>query len=210
VYNLGVTAYNDADYLTARIEAQSALWNPSKLNVIQKCKFLELLGSSFVALEKWEDADSAFWDILELDPKWQLQLSLYPSPKIEEIFNDIRLQHQAFLRRPDSERLSAEQLRFNASWRSLVLPGWGQYYKGQKARGAVVTSLQILSLAALVVLQSEVNRRHDIYEEKEGSEAITAYDEYTRVWRARNVAGYVAVGIYVGAYLDALYTKVHR
>jgi hypothetical protein len=210
LYNLAVAAYDTGNYVAARFEAQAALWNRSKLNVIQTCKFLELLGSSFVALERWEDADSAFWDILELDKKWPLQLHLYPPPKIEQIFEDIRSQYLASLQRSDAERLPQEQLRFNASWRSLALPGWGQYYKGQKARGAVVASLQILSLATLVILQAEVNRRHNVYEDREGNEAITAYDEYTRVWRARNVVGYVALGIYVGAYLDALYTSVRR
>ena len=208
LYNLALAAYDRGDYLTARFEAQAALWNRDRLNPLQVCRFHELLGFSLVALDRREDAIRAFRDLLALDAGWPV--GPMTSPKIVEVFTEARRQHEADLKRPPWERLSSEELRFGASWRSLVLPGWGQYYKGQKARGAVVTSLQILSLATLVILQAEVNRRHNIYEGKEGNEAITAYDEYTRVWRARNAVGYVAIGIYIGAYLDALYTSVRR
>jgi hypothetical protein len=167
------------------------------------------LGFAYVALGQNEVARSEFVKIMKLFPTWQRD-SLNTPQKILDEIEKARREYDEWRKRPSVERFSPEKLRFNASWRSLVLPGWGQYYKGQKARGAVVTSLQILSLATLVILQAEVNRRHNAYEDKEGNEAITAYDEYTRVWRARNAVGYVALGIYIGAYLDALYTSVRR
>ncbi|MFH1011570.1 MAG: hypothetical protein V1784_10100, partial [bacterium] len=171
---------------------------------LQRCKFHELLGSSFAVLRQRDDAIRAFRDLLTLDRFWQLDPNT--PPIIKDAFDEARRQHEALMAQPAWQRLSSAELRFGASWRSLALPGWGQFYKGQKVRGAVAVSLQILSLVTLAVLQSEVNRRHDIYEGREGNEAAGAYDEYARVWRARNVVGYVALGVYIATYLDALYS----
>jgi hypothetical protein len=204
VYNIAHEAYVRGDYLTARLEAQAALWNRAKLNIVQACKFHELLGFCFVALGQRDDAIGAFRGLLELDRYWQLEPGI--SPKISEAFDEARRQYEAYLALPAAKRLSPAELRFGASWRSLVLPGWGQFYKGQSVRGSVAASLQVLSLVTLAILQSEVNRRHDIYEGKAGNDAITAYDEYTRTWRTRNVVGYVALGVYIATYLDALYS----
>jgi len=209
LYNLGLKAYENANYEQAAFYALLAIGPQPPEDRWKEVKFRELLGFAYVAMEQDSLARIEFVTILKSYPTWKRDPRDTP-PKILEEIGKARIEFDEWRNSPPWERLSAEQLRFNASWRSLVLPGWGQYYKGQKARGAVVASLQILSLVTLAVLQAEVNRRHNIYEDREGNEAITAYDEYTRVWRARNAVGYVALGIYIGAYLDALYISVRR
>jgi len=204
VYSIARQAYAHGDYLTARLEAQAALEDTSKMTRKQILEFRELLGSSFAILKQRDDAIRVFRELLALDPFWQLDEDA--PPIVKDAFDEAYRRYAAYLALPPSQRLSSGELQFGASWRSLALPGWGQFYKGQKVRGAVAVSLQVLSLVALAVLQSEVNRRHDIYHEKEGNDAASAYDEYQRVWRARNVVGYVALGVYIVTYLDALYS----
>ncbi len=210
LYNLAHKAcYEDAEYEKAAFYAFQAIEPEPPKDKFEEINFREILAYAYVALERNDFARKEYSKILLLYPHWRPDPQKTP-PKVREVFEEALREHEVHAAKPDAEVLPQEKLRFNASWRSLVLPGWGQYYKGQRVRGAVVTSLQILSLATLVILQAEVNRRHNIYEAREGNEGMTAYDEYTRVWRARNVVGYVAIGIYVGAYLDALYTSVRR
>lgn len=203
LYNIARQAYIEGEYEDARIICLEALHDKSKLNIRQMCRFHELLGSAYVAKGQREDAFREFTSLLRFDLSWQLEHD--PSPKIEKVFEEARREYLNWLALPPADRLSPAELRFGASWRSAVLPGWGQFYKGQKVRGTVYGAMQLLSLVALVVLQSEVNRLHDVYMDESGTAAAEAYDDYRRTWRARNVSGYLTLGIYVAAYLDALY-----
>jgi hypothetical protein len=84
-------------------------------------------------------------------------------------------------------------------------------FKKQDTKGAVIIAAQILTLAALVVEQAEVNRRRRTYDniKNYGDPGIeTAYSEYRRAYQARNMVGYVTLSVYLFNYLDALYYPV--
>ena len=53
--------------------------------------------------------------------------------------------------------------RLKAGFRSLVLPGWGQFYTGQKVRGALYTSAAVLSLLSLLATDQDFRSRRDEY-----------------------------------------------
>jgi len=111
------------------------------------------------------------------------------------------------------DRVRQLDMRMSASWRSLAAPGWGQCYKTQDSKGAAVIAAQVLSLAALMYMQTDVNRRHKDYlaiRDYDDPNIQDRYDEYRRAYRMRNVIGYITLGIYVANYLDALYTPVKR
>ena len=204
LYALAEQANKNGDFLTARYEAMAALHYLPELTIVQACRFYEVLGSAFVGLDQQEEAFREFKNLYRLDISWKINPEM--SPKIKDVAKEAYLEVLAELQRPDVERLTSTELKFGASWRSAVLPGWGQFYKGQKVRGTAFMATQLLSLVALAVLQSEVNRRHDEYMGAEGPVAAGAYGDYRNAWRMRNVVGYVAVGIYVASYLDALYS----
>ncbi|MBU1707098.1 hypothetical protein KKB28_04205, partial [bacterium] len=191
-----------------RNEAMTALHYLPELTVVQACKFYELLGSAWVAIGENEFALEEFKNLYRLDFKWPLKQDI--SPKIKNVANEAHLEVLAEMQRPDVEFRPSAELKLGASWRSAVLPGWGQFYKGQKVRGTAFMATQLLSLVALAVLQSEVNRRHDDYMGAQGTAAINAYSDYRNAWRTRNVVGYIAVGIYVANFLDALYSPPAR
>lgn len=204
LYQLAQEAYASGDYAGAEFRALKALHDESEIGQWREAELRELLGFVYVARGQRDLALKEFYQVLKLVPSWQLD-PLEISPKIVEVFEEARRAYVEWKLRPPAERLSAADLRLAAAWRSLVLPGWGQFFKGQKVRGTGIAAAQFITLAALAVLQIEVNRQHDSYMEKEGHAAVGAYDDYTRTWRARNIIGYLAVGIYVAAYLDALY-----
>ena len=45
----------------------------------------------------------------------------------------------------------------SAGWRSLVIPGWGQFYKKQYVKGIAFLSLEVASIATLVYFQNRCN-----------------------------------------------------
>jgi tetratricopeptide (TPR) repeat protein len=206
LYEIVREAYDIGDYDGAEYGALKALEHEPQMSERQEAEFRELLGFVYVARGRNDFALKQFFEVLKLVPSRQLD-PLTTSPKIIEVFDEARREYVEWMMRPPADRIPQAELCMAASWRSLVLPGWGQFYKGQKVRGTVFTAAQFLSLATLVVLQIEVNRRHDDYQEQQGIGAADAYDEYTRVWRARNVVGYFAAGVYLAAYLDALYAR---
>ena len=208
LYARAQQASDTGNYREARNEAMTALHYLPELTDVQACKFYELLGSALVALGENELAFDEFKELYRLDISWLLKQDI--SPKIKDVAEEAYWEVFAEIQRPDVEHLPSAELKLGASWRSAVLPGWGQFYKGQKVRGTAVMATQLLSLVALAVLQSEVNRRHDEYIGAEGAAAANAYGDYRNAWRMRNVVGYVAIGIYVTSYLDALYSPPAR
>ncbi len=209
LYARAQQAYDSADFEEARVIATNVLYlHKSGMSTLQARQFHELLASALVVLNQREDALREFTELLKLDRYWNL--GPMPPPKIKEVFDEARHEYWKWLNLPAAERLSPGELKFGASWRSAVLPGWGQFYKGQKVRGTAFMATQLLSLVALAVLQSEVNRQHDDYMGAEGAAAANAYGDYRNAWRTRNVVGYVTVGIYVASYLDALYSPPAR
>ncbi len=201
--NLVERAWQERDYQRVLTTARVALHYESELTEEQACRCYELLGSAFVARDQRDEAFREFLNLYRLDLDWKIDPEV--SPKIKDVALEAHFAEIERRKQPAYKRLSSGELKFGASWRSAILPGWGQFYKGQKVRGTAFMATQLLSLVVLAVLQSEVNRQHDEYMEAEGDAAANAYGDYRNAWRTRNVVGYFALGVYITAYLDALY-----
>jgi hypothetical protein len=62
--------------------------------------------------------------------------------------------------------------RFKAAFRSLVIPGWGQMYSGQKLRGAVYTFGAAASLVTLAIVDRNFRDKRDDF-----NSANAAYEQ---------------------------------
>jgi len=67
--------------------------------------------------------------------------------------------------------------RFKAAYRSLILPGWGQYYNGQTTRGIMYTSAAAISLIAALVADEDFKDKRDLRNDR--------LDDYNEVRTAR-------------------------
>jgi hypothetical protein len=170
-----------------------------------------LLGFVYVARDQTDFAYREFFRVVGINPAYELD-PVTTSPKILSVFREAKRDYMdQVMSQPKVFRMPQADVRLAASARSLVLPGWGQFYKEQRIKGAVFGAAQFLSLAALAVLQAEVNRRHDDYlgiKDPTNPLIEDRYQEYRRAYRARNAVGYFALGVYLLNYLDALYTPV--
>jgi hypothetical protein len=211
LFKIAQAAYDNGDFDISELVAMRGLRLVSDPNPFDRLKFHLLLGFVYVARDQRNYALEEFDSVLIINPRYDLD-PIQTAPKILEVFRDARkIYMDRMINQPAVYRMPQADVRLAASWRSAVLPGWGQVYKKQDVKGAALASAQLLSLAALIAMQIEVNHLHSVYLGKKSYNDPTiesAYSEYRRSCRTRNVVGYVALGIYVVNYLDALYTPV--
>jgi hypothetical protein len=96
----------------------------------------------------------------------------------------------------------------SAGWKSALLPGWGQFYKGKTVKGAVFLSAEILAVSGLVY--SEMRRSDNIRlsQETTSISIIKEYRDRADTWALRrNIAIGATAGIYVWNVLDAALSK---
>lgn len=107
-----------------------------------------------------------------------------------------------------------------AGIRSALLPGWGQFYTGQKAKGAsfLLAEVAIASVVGWAELErSDAHRAYDdalrIYqaadqiEETEEAylEVLRRYDDLKKWHDRRNLLGYIAIGVWAVNVADAVF-----
>ena len=95
-----------------------------------------------------------------------------------------------------------------AAWRSAIIPGWGQFYKGKIAKGVIFLPLEAVAVSGVVVC--EMKRSYNFRKSNETSDLniVKTYRSRADNWALyRNVAVGAAVGIYVWNVLDAALAK---
>jgi hypothetical protein len=213
LYRVAQAAYDDGDYNGAELAALRGLREAEGMDDLDKLKFHLVLGFVYVARDQNDIAHNEFLKVLSINPGYELD-PVTTSPKIIEVFRNARNEYLARVAsEPAIYRMPQADVRLSASWRSLLLPGWGQIYKEQGVKGSAFAAAQVLSLAALIFMQTEVNRRHDDYlqiRDYDNPDVEDRFQEYRRAYQTRNVVGYITLGIYFVNYLDALYYPVFK
>lgn len=211
LFHIAQTSYDEGDFDGAELAAMRGLRLAPDWDELDKIKFHILLGFVYVARDQRENAIQEFTIVLAANPRYELD-PVQTSPKIMDVFRQARSEYLLKVAsEPAVYRMPQADVRLAASWRSLALPGWGQFYKKQDTKGSAIIAAQVLSLAALIYMQTETNRRHDDYlaQKSYGDPRVEdTYNEYRRAYQTRNVVGYVTLGIYFLNYLDALYYPV--
>ncbi|NOX90191.1 MAG: hypothetical protein GXO77_14320 [Calditrichaeota bacterium] len=170
----------------------------------------QFAGYSFFNLGQPDSAKKYFLTILTIDPDYQFD-PVNTSPKIIKFFNRIKQNYRNQTLNaapiPYTRYVFLEDLRPGASWRSAVLPGWGQYYKNQKQKakwmgGAFLTSAGF----SLISLYLE-NHYHQKYLNSVKQQDISRnYDRYNLWYKTRRVSSYITASVWLASVLDALWT----
>ena len=213
LFRVGQAAYEDGDFTGAELAALRGLREAEGLDDLAKLKFHALLGFVYVARDQNEVAKTEFLKALSANPAYELD-PVTTSPKILEVFRAARAEYMLRVAsEPAIYRMPQADVRISASWRSLVLPGWGQFYKQQEVKGSAIAAAQVLSLAALIYMEFEVHRRHEDYlniKDYNNPAVEDRYQSYRHAYQTRNAVGYITFGIYLVNYFDALYAPVRR
>lgn len=97
----------------------------------------------------------------------------------------------------------------NAAIRSAVVPGWGQYFNGDKTRAGIVAGAEAALIVSSVIMYSKADSTYSDYERK-GVPDDPLYDEYKSQKKTADILLGLAIAgwVYniVDAYLFSPYT----
>jgi hypothetical protein len=145
---------------------------PSQLIEIYRMK-----GISEFSLQEDQASKKSFLSILGIDKNYELD-SAKTSPKIISFFDDIKKDFIADYNKQrkynfEIDSLYSAQIRkrseenivdFKKSLvRSLVLPGWGHIYLGEKTKGIILTTLSSASLVSMIYFIFDSNSKFNDY-----------------------------------------------
>ena len=201
-------AYVRIDFDTAETRIEEALdrferFSPEELAEIH----------FFAALIHYarDDVDKAASEVevaLQLNPALTADPLLTP-PGLQDIVGITR----AALPEPDSSDLSAADLRYliledrrpSAAMRSMLVPGWGQLYKGDRRKGQIlIATWGITAGGALTAhfLRQDAERRY--LDANTQEEVFDRFETFDRWHKARNNLFIAAVAVWLYSYVDAL------
>jgi hypothetical protein len=174
----------------------------------------QYMGFSFFQLNQMDSARVYFLGLLSIDPKKELDL-LTASPKIVNFFNQLKTDYKNLgndiVYIPYPQYIFIEDKRPGAAWRSAILPGWGQYYKGQTSRA--YTFGGFFSVSALTLISSallENSYHHKYLESTNPAEIEKNYTTYNTWSQVRQISTYTTIGIWLLAFADAIWTETAR
>ena len=201
-------AYERLDYAEAEAKAREALAANADFTVDQLVELHTLLALIAFSDNREAEARAQFLSALTLNPDLELD-PLLVSPKILAFFDELRRDRRRAA--PEEDPAAAiryvrvEDPRAAAAMRSLLLPGWGQQYKGQKTKGWILTGLWSVAAAGTVVAHIRRKQTRDAYLAETNPDLVPArYDTFNTWHKARNNLALATALLWAYSYFDAL------
>lgn len=149
-------------------------------------------------------AENFFWKLLEIDPTYSLDPLTTP-PKVLALFQKTKVRYLENLQ----QRLQQLQqsLSYNPlPWRSLVFPGWEQWHRGYRSKGALWAGAGVVCAAGIVQAVIRTGQAKDAYENALEAEDIRArYRDYNRLYQSQFYWSYAFIGVWLSSHIDALF-----
>jgi hypothetical protein len=203
-----VREYETGNINNAEFLAFKALKKKDTLSPEQQLEIHKYLAFCFIASGERQNAVDEFVEMLKINANYRFPRQA-TSPKIISVFDEATRVFKQTLEINKENPLKAEEtLNLKASKLSLVFPGRGQLYKGQKGRGYVYIGAEVLSLATLIYSQWQYQETHSDYLDAEIPQDIEAkYKRYDQFYKLRNFSAAAVVLTYACSFIDCLYTK---
>lgn len=207
------TAYRRIEYERAEFLAREALQNYGQYTVAELADIHTILALIAYNRGQLEAARRQFISALQLSPSLELDPALVP-PKIVSYFEDLKTEliaGNAFPTEAALRYVLVTDPRVDAALRSMVIPGWGQYYKGQDRRAGLFAGLFGLTAGGAIFYHFKMESARDRYEDAVSvADAERLYGTYNRYYRTQNGLAQGALVVWVASYLDALITPAPR
>lgn len=200
-------AYERLDYDTAERRAREALDRFDGLSADQLVEIHTTLALILYGRNEPLEARTQFEAALSLDPTLELDPVLV-SPKTLDFFEEVKANasvNAPVVREPEIRYVRVRDLRPAATLRSLALPGWGQLYKGDSAKGWVLIGLWSTTAAATVtahVLRAQAET--DYLDATEPAAIAASYDTFNAWHQRRTALALGAAAVWTYAAIDAL------
>lgn len=200
-------AYRQLEYDEAASLARRALDNYSNFTVDQLTEIHTFLALIAYNRSNLREARRQFLSALQLTADLQLDPVLVP-PSAQAYFEEVRT--EAAVTATDTAEAPARYVlvrdpRPDAALRSMIVPGWGQLYKGQTAKAYTFAGLFAAAAGGAVLAhtrRTDAKERYEVASTVE--EAERRYETYNGWHRARNGLVQGAVLVWAVSYVDAL------
>jgi hypothetical protein len=205
-------AYQQLHYTEVEVLAGQVLSNHPLFNAAQLTEAHQLLALVKYAQNDLEASRRQFEAALSLTPDLVLDQQLV-SPKILEFFAQVKEAYQPLdlsatpvTDSPTIRYVRVEDVRAAAAMRSLILPGWGQYYKGEKTRGVVLMGVWGAAAVGTALASLRADRARQAYLDEPDPDRASnqRYDTWNTWFKVRNNLLLGTVGIWAYSYVDAL------
>jgi hypothetical protein len=97
---------------------------------------------------------------------------------------------------------------FSAAWRSVLIPGWGQMYKGSMAKGIAIVAGEAVFIGGIITCEmlradytAKINETHDVRKKQLYADNANNYE------MGRNICIGAAAALYVYNLIDAVAAK---
>lgn len=206
------TAYNQLNYPEAEIKAQAALKDFQRFTPAQLTEIHKILGLIYFSQNKEDAARLQFENALALSPDLKLD-PLFVSPKIVEFFEEIKnartsKMHEAGSPRAEARYVLVHDPRPAAAMRSMILPGWGQLYKGEKTKGRLLLGLWSAGVIGSVAAHvARANAEDKYLTETDPDRIESRYNTFNTFHKLRNNLLIFSGGVWLFSYLDAIIKK---
>lgn len=206
-------AYEKLNYAEAEIKALSALKEYQRFSPTQLTEVHKILAIVYFSQNKRNEARTQFESAVSLNPDLTLD-PMMVSPKILQFFEEVKRQMSGFEDRlrsndaPEIKYILLEDPRPAAAMRSLILPGWGQQYKGENRKGIILTSLWAAGLAGSIAAHVARDNANDKYlAETEPDKIESRFATFNDLHKLRNNLALFTASVWLFSYLDAFLRK---
>lgn len=201
------SAYEKLDFPIAEARITTALSNyqrftPEELSAIHIIYALILFTRNDLAA-----AELQLRQALQLTPSLTLDPTDTP-PQLLSIFSGLQqeISDQITEEKPDEVRyLIVHDPRAAAAVRSMLVPGWGQLYKGEKQKGVLLASFWAVSAGGTIIAHINRQQARDHYLASETSaQTQERFKHYSNWHKVRNNLFIAAAGTWAFSYIDAI------
>jgi len=201
-------AYQNLNFTEAKIKAEAALEAYDRFKVAELTEIHKILGLIYFSQNRRAEARTEFENALSLNSALELD-PMMVSPKIMEFFKQVKRDFLETQQNSDASTrvryILVSDPRPAAVMRSMVLPGWGQLYKGEKQKGTVLMSLWTAGAVGSVITHVVRQNAQDDYLSATRPDQIEAhYDRFNTFHKLRNNFILFSVGVWLYSYFDAI------
>lgn len=194
------TLYNNGQYLSAELEARR-MYEQTELSDSTKVLLEKWIAFSLIAQGKSSLAKERFVALLNIDGTFELD-PILTSPKILAVFNDARVK---FISQKKSAVIDStnKSVQYSVSYRTIIFPGWEQFYQGRSASGYAYSGAGIITLTSGIVFEFlRANARKEYLNAASLSDISTKYDTYNSYRKAEIYSFAVFAFVYVASEID--------
>ena len=202
------SAYERVDLGIAEQRIKEALDNYEQFSPNELAQIYVFSALVNYAQDNRSEAESQLGLALQLNPRLEIDPIITP-PGLVEIAEELKKvmasTGNAVEEQPELRYLVVSDPRPGAALRSMVVPGWGQVYKGQKRKGYNLLGLWGVTAGGTIAAHIlRANAENKYLDASTSSEALNLYDDFNRWHKVRNNLFIAATGVWVYSYIDAL------